>query len=319
MKIDKNFKTQWMNEISKMSQAIGNNDLYEATKHKEKADALFEEAKRINEYFENPSKTFGVMNNAIKKYVSSEYLKENKKPIADYISMMKSDKNLVSENKFFDAIDTYNKTIGDSKGFIDEVTKRIKKEINPKTINESNDKMVNFMKKYKITIDEDMINPERMAFYESCQNVINHDMDVLKIASLYENKSKIAKYIEQHSKDKKEDKDTEEKRNIVCGMIDKFNKKHSKMDKSEKQILQTLKSDKDEDKPKKKAIFQKLKENNQHLIHELLKGDDVSEENINLIKELEYKLNKMEFEENNITEQVAILLDMKELIEQPTK
>ena len=86
MKIDKNFKTQWMNEISKMSQAIGNNDLYEATKHKEKADALFEEAKRINEYFENPSKTFGVMNNAIKKYVSSEYLKENKKPIADYIS-----------------------------------------------------------------------------------------------------------------------------------------------------------------------------------------------------------------------------------------
>ena len=150
MKIDKNFKTQWMNEISKMSQAIGNNDLYEATKHKEKADALFEEAKRINEYFENPSKTFGVMNNAIKKYVSSEYLKENKKPIADYISMMKSDKNLVSENKFFDAIDTYNKTIGDSKGFIDEVTKRIKKEINPKTINESNDKMVNFMKKYKI-------------------------------------------------------------------------------------------------------------------------------------------------------------------------
>jgi hypothetical protein len=51
----------------------------------------------------------------------------------------------------------------------------------------------------------------------------------------------------------------------------------------------------------------------------LLKGDDVSEENINLIRELEDKLNKMEFEENNITEQVAILLDMKELIEQPTK
>ena len=31
----------------------------------------------------------------------------------------------------------------------------------------------------------------------------------------------------------KRNKDTEEKRNSVCGMIDKFNKKHSKMDKSE--------------------------------------------------------------------------------------
>ena len=41
------------------------------------------------------------------------------KPIADYISIWNPTKNLVSENKFFDAIDTYNKTIGDSKGFID--------------------------------------------------------------------------------------------------------------------------------------------------------------------------------------------------------
>lgn len=295
---------KWKEYVYEMKDALEQNDFSKYEQMKSMAEQEYEK------YKEDTKMTYECTNFGMAKYVFEDKLptlfKKNKKAVKEYINTIKEDKNLLAQFHFYKALDNYNCNI-DSKDYVNESLKLVSDNINYKTINESNQKLYDIIKKYNIKASA-VISDEDLKLYEDCNLVLTHKKKLINLTEITNKVEKIGEYIQNHKKVISEDK-----KNINT-LIEDFDKKYSTLlNEEEKSFVQEIidaKSGAVEFRQEK--LFNDFKNECIKIVNNLLsESNEDTKENLLTIKE--NLLNK-EFCKENLVKDIAKLMEIREVL-----
>lgn len=309
--------TQWTALLTEMAKCVVAGDMDMAQSYKIKADHIFESAKKEYDFFKKDLNNFGLANHIIENKVSRMMSEGNEKPIAEYIKLIREDKNLRSQYTFYKAMQNYTSS-APAKEYVKESLEDVKKTINEDTIQRSNAKLIDFMKKHHITKNVDMISEDKRNYFDACQFILEHKKNSTVLADMYDNIESVANFIERNPRQIKESTNS---RKTLVNTINDFNKRYAMLEGESKELfsilLEKVEDDdtpevKDEKTGKKMKLLNDMKTDCLSKIEEL--AQDASEEDQAKIEEMKELVNSMVYEESTIVSNIAKLIEVKEAL-----
>ena len=188
----------WEEYVKKASDALRNGDLELADKFNQAMEDAYERYKEaVN--FESTTKdsNFANLNMALENALPKLFIK-NKKAVKECINLIKEDKNLLAQFKFCDALRRFN-CDGDAKDYVNESLNLVSKDINRKTLKESNLKLANLMIKHGIKPSEE-INESDVKFANSCDYLLTHKKKLTNLTEFTNNANIVSNYIVENKK-----------------------------------------------------------------------------------------------------------------------
>lgn len=137
---------------------------------------------------------FGEAKSIIDESLSNMYT-DNHKMLKEFVNMLKNDGNLATEYKFMNMVEGY-KLEGMSEEYLDECMKSLGM-IDKGSVNESNAKMFDFVKRHKLKPSEEICE-DTMRMYEACDALMTDSRRGGDINMYVESKSVVKKYIEEN-------------------------------------------------------------------------------------------------------------------------
>lgn len=307
MNNNQNKVEEWLKVIEKMGVSFTNGNFSEAKAYKAQADMIFEQAEKEDKFFSVPVTNFGLLMPTIEATISEMFLNNNKKPSAEYVSMIKEDKNLKAQHIFYESMQNYSHNV-DANEYVKEALNSVKEMIDEKTAQQSNMKLFNFMKKYNIVKDFSMVSEDRQNFCNACQFVLETKKNALNLNTIYENINTIADYIKLNVVSESKNDNAQEK--IIEAVTD-FNEKYgSLLNEEEKDVIAVLFEQ--EATEKKKKLLEAMKNKCLSKLSEL--AVDASQSEKENIKQLTEKVEAMMFEEETIVKTIASLLEINDIL-----
>lgn len=316
--MNKKSYNQWATAMNEMIRCVVNEDMDKAQIYKAKADKIFEGAVREHEFFKKNINNFGIISPIIESKVADWFNAGQERPMKEYMKLMREDKNLHAQYKFYHAMKNYTSS-APSKEYVKESLREVKRCLNEDTIAASNQKLVNFMKKYHITKNLDLVSEEKKLFCDACQFLLENKANVNTRSDIYDNIEMVANHIEQNPrKVVTEDKKQKE---LLMNTISQFNKKYSMMEgrsleifnilleKKEESDTEDIKQAKDE---KKMKLLNDMKSDCISKIEEL--KADASADEIEKIEEMRAMVDSMVYEESTIVSNIAKLLEIRDVL-----
>lgn len=310
--------TEWTNILKEMAKCVVAGDMDMAQSYKAKADNIFESAKKEYDFFKKDLSNFGLANHIIKNKVSRMFQEGNKKPLTEYIKLIREDKNLKAQYTFYEAMNNYTSS-APSKEYVKESLEDVKRLIDEDTIKRSNDKLASFMKKHSIVKNIDMIAEEKRNYFDACQFILEHKKNSTVLADMYDNIESVANYIEKNPR--KVVRENTNSRKALVDTVNEFNKKYAMMEGESKEMFSILlEKVEDDDTPevkdiktgKKMKLLNDMKSDCLSKIDEL--AQDASEEDQAKIEEMKNLVNSMVYEESTIVSNIAKLIEVKEAL-----
>lgn len=246
-------------------------------------------------------KNFGTANYIIEDAMPFLFLK-NKNIVKEIINTIKEDKNLLGQFLFFDTLKKYNQEFNVD-NYVNEAFNLVKDKLVIKTIDESNAKLFNLIKKYSICPSE-KISQDKMLFFEHCDKLFKTKKKLSTISAINESLNLIKNYTSKNFNNiNRTDNLVEE--------IEKFEKKYSCTNDDEKKIIKALIS-KNYSINEKENIFSDIKNDCLVQINELKKISTSNEiDDLNLI---ENEIKTKEFNNDTLIEDLTKLLDIKDIL-----
>lgn len=296
---------RWNKIISEASNALENNDflLYES---------LME---NVNEayksYKKDRSLVYECSNFGLANYIFEDALptlfKSNKNAVKEFISLVKEDKNLATQVRFYQALKKYNSSL-DAKDYLNEMIELTTQNINPRTLNESMKKVSNIMKKHEIKPNERLSN-ELVGLFESCDYLFKNKKKLTNLSNVNEAFNNVVSYMQSHSENK-----VNESKESFNTLIDEFEKKYGNMlSEAERDFVKEITQAKENDKNnKKEKLFNKLKNECLSLIDKLLsESNDDDTSGLNAIKE---QITSKDFCHETLVQDMAKLLEIRDIL-----
>lgn len=296
---------RWNKIISEASNALENNDflLYES---------LME---NVNEayksYKKDRSLVYECSNFGLANYIFEDALptlfKSNKNAIKEFISLVKEDKNLATQVRFYQALKKYNNSL-DAKDYLNEMIELTTQNINPRTLNESMKKVSNIMKKHEIKPNE-RLSDELVGLFESCDYLFKNKKKLTNLSNVNEAFNNVVSYMQSHSENK-----VNESKESFNTLIDEFEKKYGNMlSEAERDFVKEITQAKENDKNnKKEKLFNKLKNECLSLIDKLLsESNDDDTSGLNAIKE---QITSKDFCHETLVQDMAKLLEIRDIL-----
>lgn len=296
---------RWNKIISEASNALENNDflLYES---------LME---NVNEayksYKKDRSLVYECSNFGLANYIFEDALptlfKSNKNAVKEFISLVKEDKNLATQVRFYQALKKYNSSL-DAKDYLNEMIELTTQNINPRTLNESMKKVSNIMKKHEIKPNERLSN-ELVGLFESCDYLFKNKKKLTNLSNVNEAFNNVVSYMQSHSENK-----VNESKKSFNTLIDEFEKKYGNMlSEAERDFVKEITQAKENDKNnKKEKLFNKLKNECLSLIDKLLsESNDDDTSGLNAIKE---QITSKDFCHETLVQDMAKLLEIRDIL-----
>lgn len=312
--------SNYFNLIAQMAQYINDGNMAMADKIKEEAEREYNLYKEETYNEENTpvdmlygeNKNFGVLNAIFLESMPELFKsKTGRKAIKEYVDLIKEDENLSKQYIFYNAIINNNNPV-DSKEFVKESIDFIK-DVNKKTLVESNDKLLSLIKKYNINENID-IDEETLKLFEDCEYVILNKKKLSNLGSYLNHVNSISLYVENHAS---QETITEQNSNIedIDRLVNEFNNKYSSiLNEAEIGLVKDIMDAKaNNNLEKKENLFNSFRNECIDLVNKMLIDENESSlrERLTSIKE---QLNTIQFNENTLVKDIANLLELKEVL-----
>lgn len=187
---------QWKEWVNKELEALNSGDY-------DLADTYANLSKQAHEDFvsdnsakcEFESKSFGMLNHIFENNLTDLY-KVNPSLIKEYVSLIKNDKNLLSEQIFFNSIRGI-KDKETAKDVVMNALDLLENRINPKTIQESNKKAIKFLSEHRNELNIEY-NNSLDEFYKNCEKLMETKKKLSTLPVIMENVDKVTKFINEN-------------------------------------------------------------------------------------------------------------------------
>lgn len=261
----------------------------------------YEEDVRYNN--EIDSSDFPKLNSIIENALPSLFVK-NKKALSECMKTIMADKNLRTQFKFINALRSYNSD-KDATGYINESLDFIKKDLNMKTLKDSNKKLAEVIKKYSMD-DKISLSESERKFNENCSYILETEKKVGNLMEYTNRVNEMSDYMISNVKEKKDKVD-------VFKMAEGVEKKLSKLNESEREFFSDIMGIKNKvNEGRRKNLFEKIKKGCLESIDKLLpESNDEEKERLLSLKET---LLAKEYDKETVVEDVAKLLEIGSIL-----
>jgi hypothetical protein len=293
---------QWKDYISKASEALEN-------KHFDEYEDMMSKAEEYYKLYREDSKlTYECTNFGMANYIFENALpslfKTNKNIIKEFIETIKNDNNLLVQFKFYNALKNINEGV-DKRLYINEALQILKKSINVKTLNESNNKLFTIIKENKIR-PTSLINESDLKYFNSCDYLFKHNPKLSNLNFINENLNTVIEYCDY--------KNINNSTSDFASMMESFEEKYKNiLTEEEKSFVKEIIDTKSENAiDKKETLFNKIKSECIETLNTLLESSDNDEKDgLNTIKG---QINNMMFCENTLVKDIAKLLEIRDIL-----
>jgi hypothetical protein len=293
---------QWEDYCKKALEAMENN-------HFDVYDDLMKKADDIYKlYREDSNLTYECTNFGMANYIFENALpslfKFNKNIIKEFIETIKNDNNLLVQFKFYNALKNINEGI-DKRLYINEALQILKKSINVKTLNESNNKLFTIIKENKIR-PTSVINESDLKYFNSCDYLFKHNPKLSNLNFINENLNTVIEYCDY--------KNINNSTSDFASMMESFEEKYKNiLTEEEKSFVKEIIDTKSENATdKKETLFNKIKSECIETLNTLLESSDNDEKDG--LKTIKGQINNMMFCENTLVKDIAKLLEIRDIL-----
>lgn len=228
---------------------------------------------------------------------------KNKKAVGDVIRLIKEDNNLKCQLQFFEAMKNYDGSVN-AKDYINESLNLISKNIDLKTLKESNKKLGRMLVSYNIRPDMEMkLDENKNDYLMAASYLLSHKKTINNLSTMSKKATIVENYINNHKKTIEEDKINLKK------LTEDFDKKMSMLNEDEKAFINDIinvRSGVAEQRQRK--FFNSLKEKCINKIDSLIsESNDDDKEGLKQIRE---EIQNIQFCKESLVKDTAKLLEI---------
>lgn len=299
--MDEKLKYQqiWMASMNKAAEAMRAGNIEEAEEHMQEMEDAFERYKEACNYEDSMlDSNFATINTTLES-VMPKLMVKNKKALKECVNMIKEDKNLLAQFKFCNSLRKFNCDT-DAKDYINESLNLVAKDIDYKTLKESNRKFAKLLIKHNIKPSE--INESEMAFAKNCDYLLTHKKTLNNLTEFTNNLKSASDYIVENKKlnDRKVD---------VLSMAEQVEKKLNSLNEAEQALVKDIMmANTTVAESRRENLFNKIKNECIEKINKMISENDGDEKErlLNLKETIMLK----EYDKANIVGDIAKLLEI---------
>ena len=305
---NKKYLEEFSNYITIMNEALEKGDYKAYDYVKEMLDEAVEDCKLEDKLSEElNTNNFGILNHIFEERLP-QLFKENKRAVRDVIKLIKEDKNLLGEFNYYNAIKNYHGKVTEvlsAEDLANKLYEAASRIINMETLNESNAKLRNVLKKNNV-YPKEFISDEMKTLYESAHNVLSKKRSIGNVAVIAESNSNICNYMNKHKDD--DVKESLDPNKLIREFEDKLKDTLTESEISFVQQITDFRSPIAEQ--RKEKLFNKFKNECIDKINAMLKEDSNNEE----LRGLGKQIGEMKFNKDSIVKDIAKLLEVRDIL-----
>lgn len=226
---------------------------------------------------------------------------KNKKAVGDILKLIKEDSNIKAQLQFFEAMKNYDGSI-DAKEYINESLNLASKNINPKTLKESNKKLGKLMLSHNVRPDE-LISENKEDFFNAGTYLLTHKKNLNNLSELAKQRTIVENYIVTNKKEIDENKVSIKK------ITEDFDKKMAMLSEEEKSLVQDIiNSNSSIAEKRQMKFFNDLKEKCLDVINKMI--NESSEEEKHDLQSIKEEISSMSYCKESIIKDTAKLLEV---------
>lgn len=291
---------KWQEAVKKASEAMKSGDISLADQFIQEMEDAYERYKEASDFEERTKDaSFATLNMALENAMPTLFTK-NKKAVKDCIKLIKEDKNLLTQFKFCNALKNFNCNT-DAMAYVNESLELVSKDIDLKTLKESNSKLANLMIKYNIRpIGE--LKESDVEFANSCNYLLENKKKLSNLTEFTNNVKIISDYIVENKKENS-------KKINVLSMAEQVEKKLNSLNEAEQALVNDIMNVRTSvAESRRQTLFNKIKNECVDKINKMIEENsgDEKERLLNLKETILLK----EYDKNSIVEDIAKLLEI---------
>jgi hypothetical protein len=290
----------WQNAVKNAENAARQGDLTAADKfHQEYEDAWERYKEACNFEDEMINSKFVTLNTTLESVMPKLMIK-NKKALKECVNLIKEDKNLLAQFKFCNSLRKFNCDT-DAKDYINESLNLVSKDINYKTLKESNRKFAKLLIKHNIKPSND-INESDLKFAKDCDYILTHKKTLNNLTDFTNSIKSASDYIVENRK-------LNENKVDVLSMAEQVEKKLNSLNESERALVaDIMMANNSVAESRRMNLFNKIKNECVEKLNKMISENDGSEKErlLNLKETIMLK----EYDKNNIVADIAKLLEI---------
>lgn len=299
--MDEKLKYQqiWTDAMKKAASAMKGGNITEAEKYMQQMEDAFERYKEACDFTDNMiNADFATINTTLES-VMPKLMVKNKKALKECVNLIKEDKNLLAQFKFCNSLRKFNCDT-DAKDYINESLNLVAKDINYKTLKESNRKFAKLLIKHNIRPSK--INESEMAFAKNCDYLLTHKKTLNNLTEFTNNVKSASDYIVENRK-------LNANKVNVLSMAENVEKKLNSLNEAEQALVKDIMiANSTVAESRREKLFNKIKTECVEKINKMISENDGDEKErlLNLKETIMLK----EYDKNNIVEDIAKLLEI---------
>ena len=299
--MDEKLKYQqiWTDAMKKAASAMKGGNITEAEKYMQQMEDAFERYKEACDFTDNMiNADFATINTTLES-VMPKLMVKNKKALKECVNLIKEDKNLLAQFKFCNSLRKFNCDT-DAKDYINESLNLVAKDINYKTLKESNRKFAKLLIKHNIRPSE--INESELAFAKNCDYLLTHKKTLNNLTEFTNNVKSASDYIVENRK-------LNANKVNVLSMAENVEKKLNSLNEAEQALVKDIMiANSTVAESRREKLFNKIKTECVEKINKMISENDGDEKErlLNLKETIMLK----EYDKNNIVEDIAKLLEI---------
>lgn len=290
----------WQTAVGKAAEALKAGNMEEAEKYHQDMEDAYERYKEAADFEDSIlDSKFATLNTTLES-VMPKLMAKNKKALRECINLIKEDKNLMAQFKFCNALKKFNCDT-DAKDYINESLNLVSKNINIKTLKESNQKLAKLLIKYSIKPSND-INESDLKFAKNCDYLLSHKKTLNNLTEFTNNLKEASDYIVENRKNNKERID-------ILSMAEQVEKKLNSLNEAEQELVKDIMVAKTGvAESRRQNLFNKIKNECIEKINKMIDENTGSEKErlLNLKETILLK----EYDKNNVVGDIAKLLEI---------
>ena len=300
--------TKELNEkTERCAKLLSDGKIEKADEIKAKIDSIYMRFRneQVEKKMYNESTNFGIANHIFDQKMP-ELFKKNRKAMKEFVQTVRSDKNLVAEAMFYKAMRDYDGSVESDK-YVNECLDLATRRIDFNTVNESNRKIADVMKKYGIMSDG-LISDERKQMYECCDYLLTNKKKLSNVVQMNE-RTKMVKNFLNENKNQKHD----EKQPDVDRQLSEFEQKYGNtLSEYEHSIVRDI-TNKSTSNGRKRELFNMFKEETLDKINAVMtESDNDEKEKLRIVKE---EIESIAFNANTLKKDIVKLIEVKEIMD----
>lgn len=290
----------WEAAVTKAREAMKQGGIEAAEKYIQEMDDAFERYKEACNFEDSMiDSDFATLNTTLES-VMPKLMAKNKKALKECVNLIKEDKNLLAQFKFCNSLRKFNCDT-DAKDYINESLKLVAKDINYKTLRESNRKLAKLLIKHNIKPSND-ISESDLKFAKNCDYLLTHKKNLNNLTEFTNNIKSASDYIVENKK-------LNENKVDVLSMAEQVERKLNSLNESERALVaDIMMTNSSGAESRRMNLFNKIKNECIEKINKMISENDGSEKErlLNLKETIMLK----EYDKNNIVADIAKLLEV---------